>query len=96
MIDARSTGRKEFSGPIEIELSAAATSGAGALALLARGLDISSCGVGVLADLPLVKGMVLRLSCPVEGCDIRLSLFAEVAWAAPACGLFRAGLRFLY
>lgn len=95
MMDGRIAGRREFRRPIEFELSAIEAADTGAFMSVGLGLDINSHGIGMLADCPLVKGMIIRLSLPLNGCGTTLPVFAEVAWAVPEMDCFRAGLRFL-
>ncbi len=95
MTDGRAAGRQVFSRPIEFELSATGAAGMGPTMSVAQGLDISSHGIGMLADFPLTKGMILRLSLPLNVAGAALPVFAEVAWAIPDSDYFRAGLRFL-
>ncbi len=87
-------GRKEFSEPLEFELSAIEPGAPGGTTCKAQGLDISSYGLGLLTDYPLVRGMVLRLVLPAHE-SAAVPVFAEVAWSDPVGGRFRAGLRFL-
>ncbi len=61
----------------------------------ARGVDISSDGLGFLTEGRLKKGMVLKLALPAQGVDANLPVFGEVVWSSPVAAGLRAGLRFL-
>lgn len=94
-MDRRIAGRENLSEPIEFELGLLETGEARALMSVAQGLDINSHGMGLLAQCPLAKGMVMRLSIPANGFGTTLPVFAEVSWTIPVSDRFRAGLRFL-
>ena len=85
--------RKAFALPVEYDLGAIADE-AGQMHH-AQAQDICAGGLRIVTDYPLKKGVVLRLSLPLNGLRMPLPVFAEVAWTVPAAGRFSAGLRFL-
>jgi hypothetical protein len=92
MVEQRMTERKEFKQELNVEISNVASAGGTSEA---RGVDLSSYGLGMISRYPLEQGMVLRISLPIHEIGISLPLFAEVAWAIPAREGMRAGLKFL-
>ncbi|NWG13207.1 MAG: PilZ domain-containing protein [Acidobacteria bacterium] len=84
--------RKSFRQSIEFGISVL---GAGDYATFrGESLDISPDGLGLLSEYPLVQGMVVRLTLPVDGVGIPVPVFAEVSRVIPVGNRFRAGLRF--
>lgn len=57
--------------------------------------NIQACGVGLISELPLKAGDVLKIYLPVKGTRITLPAFSEVRWVRPKGKLFYAGLQFL-
>lgn len=62
---------------------------------MARGIDISTGGVGLEADEKLQKGEVVKLSVPLGVAGTKIPVFAEVRWVAEQSGGYRMGLQFL-
>lgn len=58
-------------------------------------IDISSSGLGLVADCQLQKGEVMEVHVPVGVKDVTVKVFAEVRWSAFAGDITRSGLRFL-
>ena len=94
-MEMRVTERTEFNRPLEFELSVTESSATGRARCKAQGLDISSRGLGLLTEYPLVKGMVVRLVLRADGVAVAVPVFAEVAWTDPVSDRLRAGFRFL-
>jgi len=59
----------------------------------ATGVDISGDGLGLVTNVSLTQGNVLRLLIPING--VSLPVFAVVKWSEPCKDKFRAGLQFL-
>ena len=62
---------------------------------MARGIDISTGGVGLEADEELRQGEVVKLSVPLGVAGTKIPVFAEVRWVEARGGTFRMGLQFL-
>ncbi len=92
MIEQRIAERKKFTRPLDFKVS---TVESGTVIRKSRGVDISSCGLGMTSDYRLTQGMVLRISLPVDDIGITLPLFAEVVYVSPIRKSFRTGLVFL-
>jgi len=92
-MERRMTERKAFSLPVDYDLGV--TAGETGAIYKAQAQDICADGLKIVTDFLLEKGAVLRLSIPVSGLQGPLTVFAEVAWIAPANDRFNAGLRFL-
>ncbi len=93
MAGIRMSERKGFSRQINLEISALGTRDYAAIR--GEAVDISTDGLGLLSEYPLIQGMVVRLALPVEGAGTSVPVFAEVSRAVPFRNLCRAGLRFL-
>ena len=61
----------------------------------ARGIDISTGGVGFEVDDELQKGEVVKLFVPLGMGGANIPVFAEVRWISMSGGKYRMGLRFL-
>ncbi len=59
------------------------------------GIDLSSEGGGLATSFPLKKGDVVRLLIPMGKMQLRLPVYALVAWSRAADGGFRSGVAFL-
>ncbi len=93
MAEIRMSERRGFSHTVEFEMSAI---GIRDYAMFrGEAVDISPDGLGLLIEYPLVRGMVVRLSLPVEAVGTPVPVFAEVSRVASFRNLYRAGLRFL-
>jgi len=58
-------------------------------------LDISTGGMGLITDLALAEGSVVKFNIPMKEVDITLPVFAQVVWSKPDDDHFRTGLSFL-
>jgi hypothetical protein len=92
MSEQRIAERKKFTQALKLDIS---TIELGKMSCESRGVDVSSHGLGIVSDYPLLEGMVLRISLPVNEMGIALPVFAEVAWVMPGRESLRAGLRCL-
>ncbi|OGQ98105.1 MAG: hypothetical protein A2521_10975 [Deltaproteobacteria bacterium RIFOXYD12_FULL_57_12] len=93
-LEKRRSERSEFRQTLELELSAVRETDALSVRR-AFGLDISSGGMAMVTDVALAEGEIVRLLDPKSSAGFDLPVFAEVRWAVPANGHWRAGLRFL-
>ena len=92
--EKRLSQRSNFRQPLVYEVSATKQT-VGRPGRMARGIDISSGGVGLEADDELQKGEVVKLSVPLGMGGANIPVFAEVCWVAALGGNYRMGLRFL-
>ena len=93
-LEKRRSERSEFRQTLDFELSAVRETD-GLSVRRAFGMDISSGGMAVETDVALAEGEIVRLFDPKNSAGFDMPVFAEVRWAMPANGHWRAGLRFL-
>jgi Tfp pilus assembly protein PilZ len=93
-MEKRQSQRSDFTEFLKLKLSATHPS-ADFLVRTARGIDISTGGVGLETDDELQKGEVVKLSVPLGMGGTNIPVFAEVRWVKPLNGNYRMGLQFL-
>jgi len=91
---ARQTVREPLPQTITFEMSER-TGGFANNLLKGCGVDAGRGGIGLTTDHPLEEGDVIKLELPSALPGLNLPVLAEVVWAMPIHGKFRAGLRFL-
>ena len=92
--EKRKNQRSSFRDALELKFSATHPA-TGSPEHMARGIDISSGGVGLEARDELRKGEVVKLFVPFRRGGANLPVFAEVCWVSMANETYRMGLRFL-
>jgi hypothetical protein len=92
--EKRQSQRRSFTEFLKLKLSATHPS-ADFLVRTARGVDISTSGVGLEADDELQKGEVVKLVVPLGMGGTNLPVFAEVRWVKALGSNYRMGLQFL-
>ncbi len=93
MKQRRKSERKNFIRQFEFEVIEPGKSVA--VTRMARGVDISSNGLGLRTDGWLTKGMVVKLSLPAGVADAVLPVFGEIVWTESVADGIRVGMRFL-
>jgi len=92
--EKRSFGRKSICKAVTIEMSVTQYAQLGKLPETGLGVDISHGGIGLITECLLEEGNLLKLYFPVAETKTNLPVYAQVMWAKPANGKFRAGLSF--
>jgi len=92
--EKRSFGRKTICKAVTLETSMANYSPGSIHLETGLGVDISQGGIGLITECLLVEGNLLKLYFPVAETKTSLPVYAQVMWAQPANGKFRAGLSF--
>lgn len=92
--EKRSYGRKIICQTLRLEMSVTKYGQCENMPENGLGVDISHEGIGVITEYLLEEGNLLKLYFPVAETKTNLPVYAQVMWAMPANGKFRAGLRF--
>ncbi len=92
--EKRSFGRKNICKAVTLEMSMANYGQGGMHPETGLGVDISQGGIGLITECLLEEGNLLKLYFPVAETKTNLPVYAQVMWAKPANGKFRAGLSF--
>jgi hypothetical protein len=93
--EKRKTRREPLPQTIAFEMSERCSGRLANNLVKGYGVDAGRGGIGLTTDHPLKEGDVIKLEFPSVLPDLNLPVLAEVVWAMPICGKFRAGLRFL-
>ena len=89
----RDSERKPFNSQVYFRLSAVDSKQKTDVPYVARGVDISKYGLGLITEVHLERGAVLQVMLPATA-DTTIPVFAEVRWSMPF-NSFRVGLQFL-
>lgn len=87
--ELRLVSRMPFSQSVDFELTGGIIQGNG------RGLDISFRGLGLISDIPLAAGEILKLNLSSHPNGISIPVFSEVRWAKSEENQYRVGVQFL-
>jgi hypothetical protein len=93
--EKRKIPRCDFPQPIHFNLTREISGNLKLLEGISRGIDISSHGLGILTDLSLQRGDVLKVLIPARAENAIMPVFSRVAWAKKENNEFRVGLEFL-
>ena len=93
--EKRRSPRQRFSGPLRVNYGFVEALGLRPRPDEANGVDICAGGLGILSDVPLEKGTVVRLTLSAGGDEPVIPVLSEVVWTNPVAERFRIGLRFL-
>ena len=88
----RHTSRFPFRQPVGLEIW---EPGVGHCRQEGTGIDLSSDGGGLATQYPLQQGDVVKLLIPVGVMNLRLPVYAQVAWSKAVADGYRAGVTFL-
>lgn len=81
--------RKTFDSPIYVEKAGSNTK------IVAKGVDISKGGLGIVTDSELKIGQIVKIYFPIAE-DLLIPVFAEVLWSNSTGTGFRIGLCFVH
>jgi hypothetical protein len=95
IIEKRSAGREYIRQSITFEMTRRRSGKLENVVETGFGVDISPAGIGLVTDILLEEGDVLKLLFPVSVINTILPVFTEVKWSSSTDGKFRAGLRFI-
>ena len=93
-LEKRTSQRTAFQQPMIFELSATHPS-EDSSERKARGIDISSTGIGLETKEELKKSEIVKLFVPLGKEGANIPVFAEVRWVVAFEGNYRQGLHFL-
>jgi hypothetical protein len=93
--EKRKLARSDFPQAIHLQLTAEQSGKLEILESTSRGIDISSHGLGLVTNLSLKKGDIVKVQLPAQAEGTLLPVFSQVVWARKENSEFRAGLQFL-
>jgi hypothetical protein len=93
--EKRKLARSDFPQTIHLQLTAEQSGKLELLESISRGLDINSHGLGLVTDLSLQKGDVVKIRLPAQAEGTFLPVFSQVVWALKENSEYRVGLQFL-
>jgi hypothetical protein len=92
--EKRKITRSDFLQTIPIQLTKEQKGKLELLENISRGIDINSLGLGILTNLPLQKGDVVKVQLPSKAEGTVLPVLSQVVWTIKQNSEFRVGLQF--
>jgi hypothetical protein len=95
-MEKRKLDRVPFSYQVLYEINSMKSSPSNTIRGEGYGLDVSSSGIGILADRLLSPGDVVKLYIPLGSTKTIIPTTSEVRWTVVEDGRYRLGLKFLF
>jgi hypothetical protein len=93
--EKRSITRDPYGQPLEFQLTRIHSNTGKFIQGEGGGLDISPKGLGLVSDIPLAAGEIIKLNLPSHPNRIPVPVFCEVRWVKLEEGKYRVGVLFI-
>jgi|WetSurMetagenome_2_1015567.scaffolds.fasta_scaffold1086790_1 hypothetical protein len=93
--EKRSVIRHPYGEPLEFQLRRIQSATGQLIRGEGGGLDISTKGLGLITDIPLTTGEIIKLSLPSHPDRIPVPVLCQVRWVKLEGGKYRAGVLFI-